>query len=268
MKFFQSSLAVFDEIFSVLDTNGRFFWRVKVGAAKKELSNLATHVGGREIHIIPFHELGPISFNPSCRPDPIQRRINPRKMLTETDLDKIRAHFPTSSGIQILLSGYAVLLYEDAAEMKESWNSGIVDSIGGLPLQHAIDSRQPSVTYLHPGQTITDRTTSPPSMCAMGLKIKLPNGMEGITTVTHGFVRGNQSAVNLKLGIFEWYTRLKKALSSFHYYCPKLPYVITTTRSFLTAWSMYISPMVRPDRSELGTIKGLNQELIYISLQC
>ena len=119
-----------------------------------------------------------------------------------------------------------------------------------------IPSRQPSVTYLHPGQTITDRTTSPPSMCAMGLKIKLPNGMEGITTVTHGFVRGNQSAVNLKLGIFEWYTRLKKALSSFHYYCPKLPSIMTTTRSFLTnnplgkdvflltAWNMYISPML------------------------
>jgi len=68
----------------------------------------------------------------------------------------------------------------------------------------------------------------------MGLKIKLPNGTEGITTVTHGFVRTNQSAVNLKLGIFELYTRLKKALSSFHYYCPKLPYINTTTRSLLT----------------------------------
>ena len=47
-------------------------------------------------------------------------------MLTETDLDKIRAYFPTSTGIQILVSGYAILLYEDAAEMKESWSSGVI----------------------------------------------------------------------------------------------------------------------------------------------
>jgi hypothetical protein len=59
------------------------------------------------------------------------------------DLNRIRACFPSSSGIQILVSGYAILLYKDAVDMNISWSDGmvaLVGIIGGLILQHSIDN--------------------------------------------------------------------------------------------------------------------------------
>ena len=98
-----------------------------------------------------------------------------------------------------------------------------------------MDNREPSGTTIHSGQAVTNRHTALASTCAMGLKVKLPDGTEGITTVTHGFVKLNGSMRNLKLGLFEWYTRIKKALSSFRYPC-RLPFptYIATKTSLLT----------------------------------
>lgn len=97
---YHPSLALFDEVF-VLDGNDGCFWLVKIGTVSKAhtaAGKLATHAGGREIHIFPLQGLGPIGFNTRC--DPISRHINPRKMMTTNDLSQIRACFPSSSGIQ------------------------------------------------------------------------------------------------------------------------------------------------------------------------
>lgn len=197
---------------------------------------LETHAGGREIHVVPF-----LQVDPNCSgiffegPDPIPRQINPRRFLTAGDLNRIRRSFPTSSGIVVLMAGQAIILYRTQSDVNAAWRFPPILSIGGLGLQHSLDTREPSVAEVDSGSVVFNPDPSANQACAIGIKIKTPGGAQAITTVTHGFVRPNRALRNLKLTVYSWYSRFKNALSKFtSMRYPAMPAFITTKRSPLT----------------------------------
>ena len=49
----------------------------------------------------------------------------------------------------------------------------------------------------------------------LGLRLRMPNGQEVITTTTHAFVKCVSSSSAMKLRVSEWYLSVRSALASF-----------------------------------------------------
>lgn len=97
-----------------MEDSQKCIWVVFISASYNQIKT--THAAGREIHIVPRLERPNFMKYLYTRLDLIGRRINPRRMLTAHDLTKIRAMFPTSVGIRILISGRAVVLFDTETE--------------------------------------------------------------------------------------------------------------------------------------------------------
>ncbi|KAL4916316.1 hypothetical protein BDW62DRAFT_218808 [Aspergillus aurantiobrunneus] len=84
------------------------------------------HAGGRPIHYFPHDYLdyvlreiltprSPDKFNMH-----FDRFINPRRSLTATDLDSLRELFPKSTGVEVLVAGFLVVLFEDITDVQDA----------------------------------------------------------------------------------------------------------------------------------------------------
>lgn len=219
IRSYHPHLAPFDEVIASTDESGRSTWRIHVDSGFRQrvpTGNLGIEAAGRTIQIIPLLKIDPVCSSIFLSaPDPIPRTINPRKFLTGNQLRRVRDCFPTSSGVMMFVSGYIVLLYETESDMNRAWTYPPICTIGGLTVQHSIDNRKPSVVTAESGVVIRDSDPASNMACIIGLKLKLRDGTEGITTVTHGFVRQNRSLLSLKLPLYGWYSRLTEALSTF-----------------------------------------------------
>lgn len=102
-----------------------------------------THVAGRELHIVP--RFGRCWSDRAVLPDPIARRINPRRCLLRENLNAIREKFPKAIGIRILISGFALLVYHNVDDIHANWNGGVPGSLGGLFVGYMIKTLNPSV---------------------------------------------------------------------------------------------------------------------------
>lgn len=122
------------------DANGKLIWVVW------ETNNTTiapTHIAGRELHIVPrFRRCW---SDRAILPDPIARRINPRRCLLREDLDAIREKFPSAIGIRILILGFALLVYYNVDGIHADWNGGVPGSLGGLFVGYMIKTLNPSV---------------------------------------------------------------------------------------------------------------------------
>ncbi|ODM19119.1 hypothetical protein SI65_05736 [Aspergillus cristatus] len=108
-----------------------------------------THIAGRELHIVPRFLAPEVAGGcwpgRAILPDPISRRINPRRCLLTQDLNAIRNKFPHAIGIRILISGFALLVYHNVHDMNADWDRGVPKSIGGLTVGYIIKKLNPSV---------------------------------------------------------------------------------------------------------------------------
>lgn len=212
MRTHHSSLSYISTVYAVTEPTQNCIWVVFIPAAHHEIKR--THAGNREIHIIPRIERpNPLQY-PLGRLDLVGRRINPRRMLTPFDLNSIRSMFPTAIGVRILIVGWAIVLFDSKSSLYAAWKDGIPDTIGQLCVCYDVLDHTPTIATTMAGGAVTDKSEDYISHGALGLRVKLANGVEAITTVTHGFVQLPYWSPKI-LRVADWILRAKKALLNF-----------------------------------------------------
>ncbi|KAK0709182.1 hypothetical protein B0T26DRAFT_397519 [Lasiosphaeria miniovina] len=93
----------------------------------------ATHVGGREVHLVPSCGFRPREIYTKFVPDGMEAPLDPRRLLTSTEIDALRLAFPGAMGVQVFISDFVVLLYPSTRSILRSWNDfGISSTWGNL----------------------------------------------------------------------------------------------------------------------------------------
>ena len=109
-----------------------------------------THAGGKEIHVLPSTRL---PRNVPFNEDPLSRQINTRRLLSRDDLETLRGTFPTAIGLQILICGFAVILYGDREVMERSMAEGSPTSVGDLRINYRVLENRPTAGTATPSLT-------------------------------------------------------------------------------------------------------------------
>lgn len=147
--------------------------------------------GGREIHVF-----DPLYYNRNLVPSmlfmmPFRHRIYPRRMLTPHDIAVVRSYFPDSVGVRVYISGLMVFLFGNMSDIRSAscsyWNYA-----GGLGIGHDVRNIRPLSS---PSRSVCVAT----SPCKVsGLKVRLKDGTEGVTTATHRHVRNPAKSSTLE----------------------------------------------------------------------
>lgn len=150
-----------------------------------------THAGGMEIHQLP----------PFRYPDFADGHnlislfgylLNPRRLLTAEELNTLRLMYPHACGVQLLIGGQLVVLFKTESDMIASWSRGICGEIGGLQVVYNVLDCQPSHDPVALGASVQSfpvDSKDPFASVCLGLKVKMQDGRDAITTATHGFVK-------------------------------------------------------------------------------
>lgn len=86
--------------------------------------------GGLDIHILPAgyplkSRLIPTSAAQVVLAQSLVKgQINPRKFLTEQDLESLRILFPKATGAQLLIAGFLRMLFDNIADVEQTNNLG------------------------------------------------------------------------------------------------------------------------------------------------
>lgn len=213
IRTFHPSLAVAPVVYVLEEKKGesRFIWIVMMVS---DFLVQSTHAGGREIHVVPTMEHPNPQIYQENQRDWIRRRVNPRLMLTAHDMNAIRTMFPSSTGVRILIAGWAVVLFASKDEMVAGWRKGVPDTIGELYVGYDIHEATPTIATTRAGYAVSEAKESFESLSALGLRLKMRDGREVITAVTHGFVHRPERAPIL-LRVAEWILRAKEAITRF-----------------------------------------------------
>jgi len=206
------SLARSDTVEVGHEINGKEIWLVSAAAS---ITVLDTHAGGREIHIMPRYMIPDLTgYYARAFEDPIGRELNPRRFLTARDLNHIRNLFPHATGVRVLICGIVIILFRTGSDMRLTWERGGPDTIGllnvGYDIAEHIQTRAEHWSY-----AVSEHPDDLSCSVCLGLRLKLANGQEAITTATHGFVELETSKNRMVLCFADWYIRLKNILSRF-----------------------------------------------------
>lgn len=147
--------------------------------------------------------------------DPIRRDVNPRRALLPEDLDGIRQTLPSASGIRILIAGIAIVFFRNIQDMKDAWRTGIPDSIGGLPVGFLVNEFNASIEPVSSGHAVSSKERPFQSLAALGLKLKMPDKSECITTVTHAFVQLPKRKGAIQMRLSDWAMRVRGGIARF-----------------------------------------------------
>lgn len=172
------------EVF-VHEQSGKTIWLVSPTNNMTPLRD--THAAGREIHIFPKFELPPPDFQ--FREDPVCRMINCRGLLSDEDIRIIREYFSGSVGARVLISGFLVILFDNRKALKKSWKQGVVNYVGGLVIKYAMRDYMAACDVVPPRHASINRPDGLGENSCLGLRLRMENGIEAITTATHSFVR-------------------------------------------------------------------------------
>ncbi|KKK21464.1 hypothetical protein ARAM_003766 [Aspergillus rambellii] len=175
--------------------------------------------GGRPIHYYPGEPTHLISSTIIVR-SPWKEEflfkdgINPRKLLSYEQLDSLRELFPTAIGARVLVTGFIIILFKSPSDIQDAYKHYGVIEIGGLRTIYDELRLEASADTVVSGMEVSDQPNNIHGLGCLGLRIRMTDGKEAITTVTHGFVRHPQGSrvVNI-LG--DWYLRTKSALQQF-----------------------------------------------------
>ncbi len=135
-------------------------------------------------------------------------------MLTRHDLNEIRSMFPTAIGVRILIAGWAVVLFDSKSNICAAWKDGVTDTIGLFNVSYEVVDHTPTMVATMAGCAVADTPENNATQGALGLMVKLPNGVEAITTVTHGFGILLE-CIPIILRVADWILRAKETLSNF-----------------------------------------------------
>jgi hypothetical protein len=210
---YHHTLSSCDYVAVVSERNGNQIWVV----SQFHVACLDTHAGGREIHVHPEfqrRDLVLTNFAP-FRDDPMYRAINPRRFLKENDLKTLRIAFPTSIGAQVLISGFIVVLFNTQEDIERSWDEGEITEFGALRVGYDIAAHEPTKSEISTGAVITHDPNKLDQSAALGLKLRLPGGLECLTIPTHAFVKLYETKRRPLLRFAEWIAKSKMALRRF-----------------------------------------------------
>ena len=169
----------------VHEQSGKTIWLVSPTNNLTPLRD--THAAGREIHIFPKFELPPPDFR--FREDPVCRMINCRGLLSDEDITIIREYFPGSVGARVLICGFLVILFDNKKSLEKSWKQGVVNYVGGLVVKYAIRDYMTACDVVPSRRASINHPDGLGENNCLGLRLRMENGIEAITTATHSFVR-------------------------------------------------------------------------------
>lgn len=180
------SLASCPFVYESAEADGKRIWVVSIGPT---VPMYDTHAGGREIHIHPEYLLPQLSqmYN-GGREDPLNRRINPRRILPATDLEVLRRFFPSAVGARVLISGFIIMLFRKRKDIEASWLEGCVPTCGLLRLGYDVAVHYPVESVADSGNAVAASPEKCESATPLGFKLKFPDGSQGIVVPSHAFV--------------------------------------------------------------------------------
>lgn len=175
-----------------------------------------THAAGLPIHVLPSFIVPPRTPQQRLLNDPIVEIINPREILSLGNLYSIHRFFPTSIGVRILVTGFIIILYKSMKDLKDAWVEGIFETIGTLQLGYSVAVYVPTATSIGYGSAVTTKEDANmyENRGCLGLRIRLPNGNEAITTTTHAFVRlmATDNVSRVRYQASDWLVRTVRLL--------------------------------------------------------
>ncbi|KAL4929979.1 uncharacterized protein BDV17DRAFT_281134 [Aspergillus undulatus] len=174
--------------------------------------------GGLDIHIFPagYPLKSRLIPTPAAQSilaqNLVKGQINPRKFLTEQNLESLRILFPRSIGAQLLIAGFLRMLFDNITDVERIHNLGYPREVGGLVVLLDTATGSATAQNIESGAVVSDREAK--SVGCLGLKLKLPGGKTVLTTVTHAYVRNPALPVVL-MRVADWVIRAKNALYRF-----------------------------------------------------
>lgn len=198
------------EVF-VHEQSGKTIWLVSPTNNSTPLRD--THAAGREIHIFPNFELPPPDFR--FREDPVCRTIFCRGLLSDEDMRIIREYFPGSVGARVLICGFLVILFDNKKALKKSWGQGVVNYVGSLAVKYAIRDYVTACDVIPSRHASISRPDGLGENSCLGLRLRLENGIEAITTATHSFVRFPTGPSATRARLSDWTGSICSALARF-----------------------------------------------------
>ncbi|KGO74630.1 hypothetical protein PITC_002750 [Penicillium italicum] len=143
-----------------------------------------------------------------------QNSINPRKLLSAEKIDALRELFPAAVGARIFVSGFLVVLFNSLHDIQAVYERDWIMEVGGLQVVYDKYRLEPSADAVTSGMEVCEKPESLYGQGCLGLRIRMADGKEAITTVTHGFVRNPQRS-RMTMMFSEWVLRAKSALLRF-----------------------------------------------------
>ncbi|KAI9789824.1 MAG: hypothetical protein M1816_005741 [Peltula sp. TS41687] len=139
-------------------------------------------------------------------------RITPGK-LQHIEAVYLYPHVPESAQDRQNTTTSADLL--DLRHVETAWREGVPDTAGGLYVGYDIIDNRPSTFEATSGYAVAAKPEAEftRSMGCLGLRVKLNDGVEAITTVTHGLV--NLPQHGLVVRVTNWFLKAKEALLRF-----------------------------------------------------
>lgn len=153
--------------------------------------------GGRDIHPCPvdhqdLYYYGILTPRSPWKEDYIFRKaINPRKFLTSEQLDGLREVFPKAIGARVLITGYLVILLPSLTDIEDTYRGDWVTEVAGLRVIYDVLTIQTTAETLSSGMEVAKSPNSVNGAGCLGLKLRMTDESEAITTVTHGFVKSS-----------------------------------------------------------------------------
>lgn len=207
LRTFHRSLAPCPFVYEAIEADGKKIWVVNIAPSVPVYD---THAGGREIHIHPEYLLPQLSqVYSGSRKDPLNRRINPRRFLPASDLELVRRFFPSAIGVRVLISGFIIVLFRNREDIEASWLEGCVPSFGLLRLGYDVAVHYPTEAVADSGNAVADSPERSKFATPMGLKLKFPDGSQGIAVPTHAFVNVKTPHEDVARKHSGWLTKTK-----------------------------------------------------------
>lgn len=188
LRTYHQSLEPHQIVYRIKDVRGHEMWAISFeGSAPVH----DTYAAGLPIHVLPSFIVPPRVPQQRLLNDPIIGVINPREILSLGNLYLIHTFFPNSIGVRILVTGFIIILYKSMKDLKDAWTQGVLETVGTLQVGYSVAVYVPTATSIGYGSAVTTKEDGDmyENQGCLGLRIRLPNGNEAITTTTHAFVR-------------------------------------------------------------------------------
>ena len=205
------SLAPCPFVYESTEADGKKIW---VASITPNVPMYDTHAAGREIHIHPEYLLPQLSqVYGGSRKEPLGHQINARRFLTASDLELLRRFFPSAIGARVLISGFIIVLFRNRKDIEASWLEGCVPSFGLLRLGYDVAVHYPTEAVADSGNAVAESLDGTRSITSLGLKLKFPDGSQGITVSTHAFVATKKPQENIAQKRASLLSKTKSAFS-------------------------------------------------------